>query len=108
MTISFDDFTQLDLRIGTIQEVSVIEDADKLLLLSVSLGEEERQIIAGIRNMIEDTDELVDTQVVVVANMEPKEMFGYESQGMILAARGEEDFSLVTPNSEVADGSVVK
>lgn len=105
--ISFEHFQEMDLCVGTITEAESITDADKLLLLSVSLGEEERQIVAGIKQDVEDLDNLVGSQVVVVANLEPKEMFGYESQGMVLAARGEDKISLIRPGQEVADGTVV-
>jgi len=104
--ISFADFEKLDLQVGTIQKAEPITDADRLLLLSVSLEDETRQIIAGIKQAVDNIDSLTGRQVVVVANLEPKEMFGYESQGMILAARGE-DLSLIQPAGEVADGTVV-
>lgn len=105
--ISFEDFQEMDLRVGTITEAEAITDADKLLLLSVSLEGESRQVVAGIREDVENVDDLIDQQVVMVANMEPKEMFDYESQGMILAARGTDGVELIRPDEAVADGTVV-
>lgn len=105
--ISFADFKEMDLRVGTITAAEVIEDADKLLLLTVSLGEETRQVVSGIRSVVDDPDDLVDTQVIFLANLEPKEIFGYESQGMILAVRDEDDIVLTSVAREVAPGSKV-
>lgn len=105
--ISFTDFKEMDLRVGTITEALVIKDADKLLLLTVSLGDQDRQVVSGIRSVVDDPAELVDTQVIFLANLEPKEIFGYESQGMILAARDGDNISLTTVVDEVAAGSQV-
>jgi methionine--tRNA ligase beta chain len=104
--ISFADFEKLDLRVGTIQKAKPITDADRLLLLSVSLEDETRQIIAGIKPAVDDVADLAGRQVVVVVNLELKEMFGYESQGMILATRGDTT-ELIGPKQPVADGAVV-
>lgn len=104
--ISFADFQEMDLQVATITEAEAITDADKLLLLSVSLGDEDRQVVAGIRQDVESTDNLIDQQVVMVTNLEPKEMFGYESQGMILAAR-DETAQLIQPTQTVPDGTTV-
>jgi len=105
--ISFEDFEKLDLQVGTIKEVKDITDANKLILLSVSLANEARQVVAGIKNEVEDLENLVNKQVVMVTNLEPKEMFGHESQGMILAARSDNGAVLVSPNDSVEDGTVV-
>lgn len=105
--ISFADFKEMDLRVGTITESEVIEDADKLLLLKISLGEETRQVVSGIRSVVEDPAELIDKQVIFLANLEPKEIFGYESQGMILAARDEDRIVLTSVAGEVSPGSKV-
>jgi methionine--tRNA ligase beta chain len=105
--ISFDDFSQLDLRAGTVTESIYIEDADKLLLLTISLGDEERQVVSGIRSVVDDPVDLVGTQLIFVANLEPREIFGYESQGMILAARDGDELSLATFTSPITAGSKV-
>jgi methionyl-tRNA synthetase len=105
--ISFEDFEKLDLQVGTIREVEDITDANKLILLTVSLAEQKRQVVAGIKNEVEDLENLIDQQVVMVTNLEPKEMFGHESQGMILAARGDDGAVLVSPQQSVEDGTIV-
>ncbi|MFB6279058.1 MAG: methionine--tRNA ligase, partial [Salinibacter sp.] len=83
--IEFDDFTDLDLRAGTVTAAEPVPDADKLLRLEVDIGLEERQMLAGVAEQMEP-DDLIGLEVVVVANMAPKEMFGFESQGMVLMA----------------------
>jgi len=105
-TIEFDDFLNLDLRVGTITAVDPVPDADKLLRLEVDLGFEERQILAGVAQQMDD-DELVGKQVVVVANLAPKEMFGLESQGMVLMAENRDgELHLLTTEGE--NGAVVR
>jgi methionyl-tRNA synthetase len=104
--ITFDDFMDLDLRVGTITDVGPVPDADKLLRLEVDLGFEERQILAGVAQHMEK-DELLGQNVVVVANLEPKEMFGLESQGMVLMAEDRDgSLSLLTTDGE--KGAVVR
>ncbi len=104
--ISFDDFTKLDLRVGTVTAADPVPDADKLLRLEVDLGFEERQILAGVAEQL-SPDEVTGTKVVVVANMEPKEMFGLESQGMVLMAE-EDDGTFVPVTTDAENGSVVR
>ncbi len=104
--ISFDDFTKLDLRVGTVTAADPVPDADKLLRLDVDIGFEERQILAGVAEQMEP-DELTGTQVVVVANMAPKEMFGLQSEGMVLMAE-EPDGTFVPVTTDAENGSVVR
>jgi methionyl-tRNA synthetase len=104
--ISFDDFTKLDLRAGTVTAAEPVPDADKLLRLEVDIGLEERQMLAGVAEQM-DPDGLIGLNVVVVANMEPKEMFGFESQGMVLMAE-EPDGTFVPVTTEAEEGSVVR
>lgn len=107
--ISFHDFKKIELRIGTITAAEPIEDADKLYKLSVDVGEDNpRTIVAGIRPHYEEPEDVVGLQVAVVANMEPKEMFGVESQGMVLAASNEEEFTLLSPLEEIENGSTIR
>ncbi|MEX2369115.1 MAG: methionine--tRNA ligase subunit beta [Candidatus Paceibacterota bacterium] len=105
--ISFDDFKKLDLRAGTVTAAEYIEDADKLLLLKISLGDEERQVVSGIRSVVDDPADLVGIQLILVANLEPREIFGYESQGMILAARDVDELSLATFTTPITAGTKV-
>ncbi|NPA23037.1 MAG: methionine--tRNA ligase subunit beta [Crenarchaeota archaeon] len=84
--ISYDYFSRLDIRVGKVIEASRIERARKLLLLKVDIGGGEvRQIVAGIAETY-SPEELVGRKVIVLANIEPRKIFGYESQGMLLAA----------------------
>lgn len=114
--ISYDDFAKLDIRIGTIKTVEIVEDADKLLKLTVDVGESDeagiatyRQIVSGIRTFFEDPQVLVGTQCPFLVNLEPRVIRGFESQGMILAAStllG--GFALLHPSAELPQGSKVK
>lgn len=105
--ISFDVFSQVELRIGKIKEVDVHPNADKLYVLKVDLGEKEVGIVAGLRPYYQP-EELLGKLVVVVANLEPRVVRGVESQGMILAAGGKETTAILMPEKEVEIGSSVK
>lgn len=105
-TIVYDDFAKLQLRAGTVTEAKRIEGSDKLLCLQVSLGGETRQIIAGIGTKY-SPDDIVNKQIVVIANLEPRKLMGYESQGMLLAASDDTGPVILSPNSPVPDGSEI-
>ncbi|MCA9355557.1 methionine--tRNA ligase subunit beta [Candidatus Kaiserbacteria bacterium] len=106
--INYDDFAKLEIRVGTIKEVEVVEDADKLLKLTVDLGEAElRQIVSGIREYYEDPEVLVGKQCPFVANLEPRTIRGLESQGMILAGSADGDFALFHPDNKLPPGTLV-
>ena len=109
MTIAYDDFAKLELRIATIVEAKVHPNADKLLVIQVDLGSEKKQICAGIRAYY-PPEQLIGKQVVVVANLEPRPLRGEISQGMLLAATDPASgrVVIVTPMENVATGSVVK
>lgn len=108
-TISYDDFSKLEIKIGIIQSVEVVENADKLLKLSVDVGESEpRQIISGIREYFEDPEFLVGKQCPFLTNLEPRVIRGFESQGMILAANAGDVFSLLIPHNELPAGTKIK
>lgn len=85
-TINYDDFAKLDLRVATVLECRPHENADKLLVLQLDLGNgERRQICAGLRQHYA-AEQLVGKQIIVVANLAPRTMRGQVSQGMLLAA----------------------
>ena len=84
-TIQYDDFAKLDLRVATVLECKPHANADKLLVLKIDLGTEQRQICAGLRQHYQPED-LVGKQIVVVANLAPRQMRGEVSNGMLLAA----------------------
>lgn len=107
-TVTYKDFAKLDIRIGTITAVEIVEDADKLLKLTVDMGEENpRQIISGIREFFKDPQFLVGKQGPFIANLEPRIIRGLESQGMILAASAGNTFSLLIPHNELPVGTKV-
>jgi methionyl-tRNA synthetase len=83
--ITIDDFVKIDLRVGTVLTAEKVEKADKLLRLTVDLGFEVRQIVAGIAKAY-DPATLVGRKVVIVANLAPRKLRGIESQGMVVAA----------------------
>ncbi|QLC33819.1 methionine--tRNA ligase [Halarchaeum sp. CBA1220] len=103
--IGFEEFEALDLRVGRIEAAEGIEGADKLARLTVDIGVEERQIVAGIKQL-HDLDDLPGTTVVVVANLEQAELFGVESNGMVLAAG--EDADLLTTHGDSEPGTKVQ
>ena len=109
MTIAYDDFAKLELRVATIVEAKVHPNADKLLVIQVDLGGEKRQICAGIRAFYAP-EQLVGKQVVVVANLEPKPLRGEISQGMLLAATDPTSgrVVIISPAENVGPGSGVK
>lgn len=106
--IQFDDFAKVDLRIATILKAEPHPNADKLLVLQVDLGSEQRQILAGIRAYCDPTT-LVGRQVVVVANLAPRALRGLESQGMLLAASDESrtTLALLAPEKPMPAGAKV-
>jgi methionyl-tRNA synthetase len=106
-TIEFGDFQKLDLRVGKVTSAEKHPDADKLLVLKVDLGEDgPRQIVAGLAEHF-SPEELQGRQVVVVANLAPRKLRGVESQGMVLAAHGDEGLRTVTVSEAVEAGSKV-
>lgn len=105
--IQFDDFAKIDLKIGTILAAEKVEKADKLLKLEVDLGFEKRTIVSGIA-MHFKPEELINKQVVVVANLAPRKMRGIESNGMLLLAQDAEGkLVFVSPEAAIAAGSGV-
>src|SRR5262252_6088639 len=105
--LSIDEFRRLDLRVATIIAAEPHPNADRLLVLRIDLGTEQRQLVAGIRAHYEPAA-LVGKQIVVVANLEPATLRGVESQGMVLAASDGERVVLLRPDETVAAGSVVR
>ena len=111
--ITIDDFAKVEIRIGLILSAEKIEGSDKLLKLSVDMGEEApRQIVSGIAAFFPDPQALVGTRCAFAANLEPRTIRGFESQGMILAVSGQTDgadfFSLLETLPAVPPGSRVK
>ncbi|MEJ2129492.1 MAG: methionine--tRNA ligase [Woeseiaceae bacterium] len=107
-TISIDDFMKVDLRIARIEKAGPVEGADKLLELTLDVGEETRTVFAGIKAAY-DPDSLVGRHVIVVANLAPRKMRFGVSEGMVLAAGpGGEDIFLLSPDEGAQPGMRVK
>jgi methionine--tRNA ligase beta chain len=105
--ISLDEFKQLDLRIAAILKAEKVEGTDKLLALEIDLGGEKRQLIAGIGQQY-PPESLIGKKIVVVANLEPKEIKGKLSEGMLLAVDSNTGPVLLAPEGEVPPGSKIK
>ncbi|MDB6063330.1 MAG: metG [Verrucomicrobiaceae bacterium] len=106
--ISIDDFSKIDLRIAKIISAEHVEGADKLLKLSLDLGEENRQVFAGIKSAYRP-EQLIGKLTVVVANLAPRKMKFGMSEGMVLAAGpGGKDIFLLSPDSGATPGMKVK
>jgi methionyl-tRNA synthetase len=105
--ITIDDLQKVEIKIGKILSVEEIEGSEKLYKLEVDFGEENpRQVLSGIKKFFEK-DFLLNKQFAFITNLEPRLMMGLESQAMILAT-GEETLSLLTPTSEVKNGSQMR
>ena len=106
--ITYEDFAKLNIKIGTITAVELVEDADRLLKLTVDVAEEDpRQIISGIREFFEDPQELVGKQCPFLVNLDPRKIRGLESQGMILAVGDGDAFTLLHPSKEIPAGTAI-
>ena len=105
--ISMEDFLKVQLKAAKVLSAERVPKSEKLLKLQVDLGNEQRQIVAGIGKRYEP-DQLVGRQVVIVANLKPAKLMGVESQGMVLAAGDHEVGGLVTILEEVDPGTKVK
>ncbi len=105
--ISIEDFKKVDIVVGEILSAEKVPETDKLLKLSVDLGESQpRQIVSGISLYFPDCSVLVGKKCMFVANLEPRMIRGFESQGMILAVSSADGkFSLLEPNDEIPVGA---
>jgi methionyl-tRNA synthetase len=105
--ISIDEFQKIDLRVALVLAAEAVPKSRKLLKLRVSLGAEERTVLAGIAEHYRPED-LVGKKVVVVANLAPAKLMGIESQGMVLAGEGGQGLGIVTPDRDLPPGAKVK
>jgi len=105
--IGIEQFFQTVMKVGTVVEASEVPKSSKLLFLRVDLGEERpREIVSGIKEYY-NADELVDTQVCVVANLKPAKLMGIRSEGMILALKDEDGLVLIRPEKKKKIGTVI-
>ncbi|NCN06865.1 MAG: methionine--tRNA ligase subunit beta [Candidatus Pacebacteria bacterium] len=106
--INYDVFASLDLRIATITAVELVEGADKLLKLTLDVGDlGERIVVAGIKAWYAPED-LLGKQVSYLANLEPRKLRGIESQGMLIAADDGTRAVLLHPDQSLSAGSVLR
>lgn len=106
--INYDQFSAVEMRVATVVSAERVEGSEKLLKLQLDLGElGQRQIIGGIGKAY-TPEELVGTQIIIVANLEPRSLMGHESNGMLLASRDESDVPvLLRPQRPVPAGSKI-
>lgn len=105
--ITIEEFRKLNIRIARIKEVIDHPGADRLYIVRIMIGEEEREVVAGIKKGY-TKEELVGKLVAVVENLEPAVIRGVESKGMILAAQDGETMALLSPDRPVSPGSIIK
>jgi methionyl-tRNA synthetase len=105
--IGIEDFARVQLRVGKIIAAERVEKSEKLVKLRVDIGTETRQVVAGIGKSYAP-EQLLDRQIVIVANLKPAKLMGVESQGMLLAASAGDVLSVVTPDREIKPGAKVK
>ena len=106
--ISIDDFFQVKLRVAEVTVAEKVQKADKLLKLTLDVGDETRTVVSGIAEWYEP-EELLGKKVVLVANLKPAKLRGIVSQGMILAADdGRGGLTLVSPAGDIALGAEVR
>jgi methionyl-tRNA synthetase len=107
VTVSFEEFQKLDLRVGRIVAAEPVPKADKLLKLTVDIGQEQRTVVAGIAESYRP-ETLVGKSIILVANLAPRTLRGVESQGMVLAAESDGQIVLAGFDASVNPGSKVK
>lgn len=111
--VSFDEFKKMDIRVGTIREVEVVPETDKLLRCQIDFNETNedgskklRQIISGIRETYPEHEKLIGKQVLYIVNLEPRMIKGFESNGMLMAVDGPDGKPVfLVPEVEVLSGS---
>ena len=105
--VTIEDFKKLEFIIAQIREVRDHPNADRLYVIKIDTGKEEKQLVAGIRKSY-TKEQLVGRRVMVINNLEPAVIRGEESQGMLLAASDENGISILSPDKDVVLGSTVK
>lgn len=104
--VSFNDFKRIDLRIARIISAEPHPSADRLYVLKIDVGNEQKQLVAGLKGHYEPA-ELKDKHIVVVNNLQPASLRGVESQGMLLCAQDGDKVVLISPEEPVAPGSEI-
>lgn len=105
--ITIEEFKKMELRVAEVLAASPHPQADKLLVLRIRVGEEERTLVAGIRAHYDPT-ELIGKKIVVVTNLEPAPIRGVTSEGMLLAASDGQTLSVLVPDREIPSGAMIR
>ena len=105
--VTIEDFKKIELIVAQIKEVKEHSNADRLYVLKVDTGKEERQLVAGVRQMY-TKEQLMGRKVIIVNNLQPAVIRGEESQGMVLVASDQQGLSLLSLDKDIALGSLVK
>jgi len=105
--VSFDEFSKMDLRIGKITKAEPVAGSRNLIKMLIDVGGETRQAVAGIAQYY-SAKEIEGKEVAVIVNLQPKRMFGIESNVMMLAAEDEKTVSILLPDRPVKVGSKIR
>jgi methionyl-tRNA synthetase len=105
--ISYDEFKKIDLRVGKVISAEEVSGTDKLLKLEISLGEEKRTIVAGVKKYY-SVEEILGKKIVIITNLQPVKLRGIESQGMLLAAVNKDNVVLLTIDKDITEGSKIQ
>ena len=105
--ISVEEFSKIDVQIGTVVSAERVPETDKLLRLMVTFNEEHgpRQIISGIAAYVSDPQSLIGRQLAFVTNLEPRTIRGFESNGMLFAVGADDTFAFMVPDRAVPPGT---
>lgn len=105
--ISIDEFSKIEVKVGTVRSAERVPETDRLLRLMVDFNEESgpRQIISGIAAYVSEPESLVNRQLAFVTNLAPRTIRGFESNGMLFAVGSDETFAFLTPDREVPPGT---
>lgn len=104
--ISIDEFSKIDVKVGTVLSAERVPETDKLFRLMIDFGEDEpRQIVSGIAPYVPEPETLVGRQLAFVTNLEPRKIKGLESNGMLFAIGSGDNFAFLTPDRPVPPGT---
>ncbi|MFA5998357.1 MAG: hypothetical protein WC814_03180 [Candidatus Paceibacterota bacterium] len=105
--ISIEEFSKIEVKVGTVRSAERVPETDKLLRLTVDFNEDTgpRQIVSGIAAYVADPETLVDRQLAFVTNLAPRTIRGLESNGMLFAVGVDESFAFLTPDRTVPPGT---
>ena len=105
--IGIEDFAKIELKVATVVACEKLEKSNKLLKLSLKIGDEERTVVSGIAKAY-SPEYMVGKKLVVITNLKPAKLCGVESQGMILCAENEDgELSFLSPERDMEDGSEI-